>query len=409
MTTLRIALRNYADFERALEEEAALFEAEAAGTRIELVPLGIHDLHRDALVRGGLREGRFDLALLVTDWLAEGMASGSLEDLIPWHVREPLPDWPEGWARSLTEPLHFGSKLSSIPWHDGPECLVYRSDLFGDPARRAAFHTQFGRELAPPVSWDEFEETARFFTDASSDLYGTVFAAFADGHNTLYDLALQVWSRGGELMDSLGRPQLTARATVDALDFYRRVVCDAALCHPQAAALDSTQSGDLFLSGQVAMMVNWFGFAARASRTGSALAGKVAIAPVPAAAGCTAASLSVFWALAVGSGSRNKELAWRFLRFAASPQRDLGITRHGAVGVRLSTWRNAALQAEIPAYRQIEAISLGAHRIPAGPQTAAFAALVDTAITRALRTRESSLDILTDVQQQIDHKGLVLL
>ena len=31
--------------------------------------------------------------------------------------------------------------------------------------------------------------------------YGTVFAAFPDGHNTLYDFALQLWSRGGELTD----------------------------------------------------------------------------------------------------------------------------------------------------------------------------------------------------------------
>ena len=102
------------------------------------------------------------------------------------------------------------------------------------------------------------------------------------------------------------------------------------------------------------MMANWFGFAARAGREGSPLAGKVAIAPIPTANNAAPVSLSVFWALAMGHGSRHKELAWQFLRFVASPERDLGITRHGAVGVRLSTWRNPELQARIPVYREVE-------------------------------------------------------
>ncbi len=137
-----------------------------------------------------------------------------------------MPDWPDGWARSLVQPLIFGDRLSSIPWHDGPECLVYRADLFADPERRAAFRAQHGRELAPPTTWQQFEETARFFTDPAAGFYGTVFAAFPDGHNTLYDFALQLWSRGGELLDSAGVPLLTSQAAIAALDFYRRVLRD---------------------------------------------------------------------------------------------------------------------------------------------------------------------------------------
>ncbi len=113
-------------------------------------------------------------------------------------------------------------------------------------------------------------------------------------------------------------------------------------------------------------MVNWFGFAARSGREDSPLGGKVAIAPIPTEYGAKAVSLSVFWVLAMGKGSRCKELAWQFLRFIGSPERDLGITRHGAVGVRLSTWRNPELRARIPAYREIEAISLGARQLPTG-------------------------------------------
>ena len=160
----------------------------------------------------------------------------------------------------------------------------------------------------------------------------------------------------------------------------------------------------MFMSGEVGMMANWFGFAARASRTGSPLEGKVAIAAIPSDRGASPVSLSVFWALAIGSGSHNKELAWNFLRFVSTPERDLGITRHGPVGVRLSTWRNSALQAQIPAYRDIEAISLGARQLPAGPHMAAFASVIDGVITRALTTNDASTVILEEAQHDIDSK-----
>lgn len=406
MTTLRIVLRNYGDFENALKEEARLFEAGHPGVAVELVSVGIHELYQSALGEGGLREGRFDQALLVTDWLAEGMASGALEDLQVWQERAPIADWPAGWPASLVRPLIVEGRLSSLPWHDGPECLVYRSDVFKDPKRRELFRAQFGRELEPPRNWLEFEETASFLTDPASKMHGTVFAAFPDGHNTLYDFALQVWSRGGELVDREGMPRVNSPEGVRAVEFYRRVVRDPLLCHPRSAELDSTQSGDLFLAGEVAMMVNWFGFAARSDREGSPLQGKVAIAPIPSDPGCPPVSLSVFWALGMAAGSREKELAWEFLRFVASAERDLGMTRHGTVGTRLSTWRNPALQARIPAYKEIESISLGARQLPAGPQMAAFAAIIDQIVTRALGSNEGTAVILEEAQAVIESKGI---
>lgn len=283
---------------------------------------------------------------------------------------------------------------------------MYRADLFEDASRRDAFRAQFFRELAPPVTWEEFEQTARFFTEAAAGLYGTVFAAFPDGHNTLYDFAIQLWSRGGELLNASGEPYLTTPQALAALDFYRRVVRDPFICHPRSPRLDSTQSGDLFLAGEVAMMPNWFGFAARSGREGSPLAGKVAIAPIPTANGVAHTSLSVFWALAMGRGSRHKELAWQFLRFVSTPERDLGITRHGAVGVRLSTWRNPDLQARIAPYRDIEEISLGARQLPTAPGMATFAAIIDGVVTRALTTNDSTADILRSAQNEIELKGL---
>jgi multiple sugar transport system substrate-binding protein len=108
----------------------------------------------------------------------------------------------------------------------------------------------------------------------------------------------------------------------------------------------------------------------------------------------------------MGSGSNEKETAWEFLRFVARPERDLAMIKHGTVGVRLSTWRNAALQARIPAYSKIESISLGARQLPAGPHMAAFARIIDGVVTRALTTTDASLAILEAGQLEIESKGI---
>ena len=409
MTTLRIALRNYADFENALQEEAHLFEALNAGVRVELVPLGIRELHQQAIEKGGLASGHFDLALLVTDWLAECTAAKAIEDLQPWHNNRPIAQWPTGWSPTLVRPLLSGKFLSALPWHDGPECLVYRKDLFSDPNRRLAFRTQYHRDLEPPSTWAEFEQVARFFTNPEEKLYGTAVAAVPDGHNTLYDFVLQTWTRGGDLTDLDGRPILTSEAATQGLDFYRTMVRNPAICHPRSTAVDSTQSGDLFLAGEVAMMANWFGFAARACRPGSGLSGKVDIAPLPVEHGCDPTSLSVFWALVMASGSRHKSLAWDFLRFVTAPEQDLGVTRHGAVGARLSTWRNPALREEIPVYSQLERISMRSRTLPSCPAMATFASIVDRVMTRALHSVDPTIAILEEAQQQVDSAQLRLV
>jgi hypothetical protein len=51
-------------------------------------------LYRSAPTNGGLRDESFDVAPLVTDWLAEGMYLGVREDLQPSQSELPIPDWP---------------------------------------------------------------------------------------------------------------------------------------------------------------------------------------------------------------------------------------------------------------------------------------------------------------------------
>ncbi len=136
---LRIAVRKFADFENALAEEIALYRKIQPEVEFEAVQLDLSSLRAELFEKDGLRSGIWDIGYLVTDWLAEAVEENTVEDLTPFLRRKPIPDWPQGWASSITEPLYFGEKLYTLPWHDGPECLIYRTDLFEDAREREGF------------------------------------------------------------------------------------------------------------------------------------------------------------------------------------------------------------------------------------------------------------------------------
>src|SRR5581483_3838643 len=144
-------------------------------------------------------------------------------------------------------------------------------------AEQRAFAARFGYPLAPPQTWPQFTDMARFFTRPNQNLYGTVFAAFPDGHNTVYDFCLHLWSRGGELTDAAGNVTLDTPQARAALDFYRQMAADRTATYPDPMQIDSVQSGALFREGRIAMMVNWFGFAAVCEQPNSPTRGKVAV------------------------------------------------------------------------------------------------------------------------------------
>jgi multiple sugar transport system substrate-binding protein len=86
---------------------------------------------------------------------------------------------------------------------------------------------------------------------------------------------------------------------------------------------------------------------------------------------------------------------------------DKGIVKHGTVGVRLSTWRDADVQKQVPAYSKIEEISLNSRTLPRSRNLAAFAEVIDSVMVQALTTDEPSSAILAKAQKRIVEQKIV--
>lgn len=403
----RVAIRRFEPFERAIQRQWDAFQAET-GCPLTLA-YESHDLHPlvDTLfTREGLQRGEWDIAFVVTDWLADAVAQDALLDLAPFMAQEPVFDYPRGWSPTLTGMQQFGERIVGIPYHDGPECLVYRTDLFSDPQEQAAFAERYGYPLEPPRTWQAFADVAQFFTRPDEGIYGTVFAAFPDGHNTVYDFCLQLWSRGGDLLDERGVPRLDSAEAVAGLDYYRAMLHDRGRTPPGLEQIDSVRSGELFASGAVAMMVNWFGFAAVCEQPGCAVKGKTGVTTLPSASGVEPASLVVYWLLGVAAGSPHPETAYAFARFCCTPAMDKLTTLEGGIGCRLSTWADPEVNALIPFYAELPRLSASARTLPRSRALPALVAIIDDAVQAALTTDEPTASILARAQSGA--KGLNL-
>jgi multiple sugar transport system substrate-binding protein len=388
---LRIAVRRFDPFERAIARQFADFAA-ANGIEAELdaVPMDLNLLHASLFADKGLADGSFDIAFLNTDWLAEAQAGGLIEDLEPWLARAPISDFPDAWSPSLTGLQRFAGGFWGMPYHDGPECLIYRRDLL-----EAA-----GLEV--PQSWEAFHAAARALNDPASGVSGTILALFPDGHNGFYDFCIHIWSRGGAPFDEAGRPRFTGPGAEAALDFLRILARDQDAVPADVVELDSVAAGLRFCEGRVAMMANWFGFAALGESADSPVRGLIDVAPLPAGAGGESVSLNVFWVLAIGAGSARKALAWDFLRHCATAPMDRITTDEGAIGVRRSTWADAQVNARVPYSHRLDWLHAHARHIPVRPDIAAISGIVDDMIGAAIRSDRPTPELLAEAQARAE-------
>jgi multiple sugar transport system substrate-binding protein len=402
-STFRIAVRKFGPFESAIQKQWHSFNSLAqTGLTLEAVAFDLQPLSETLFERKGLVRGDWDVAFLDTDWLAHARASRAVLDLAPLVKADPPRDFPVGWSDSLLRLQTIEGQILGLPYHDGQECLIYRKDLFEDPQEQRAYEKRFGGPLRVPRTWAEFRQVAGFFQRPQQNLFGTAFAAFPDGHNSVYDFLLQLWTRGGELEDATGQFHLNTPESIEALEFYRDILQDTLRVHPGCAEMDSVKCGLAFVNGEIAMMVNWFGFAAMAETVeNSRVRGKVDIAAIPHAEGCASCSLNVYWVLAIAAGSPQREVAYQFLRHAMTPEMDKLLTLEGAVGCRKSTWCDPDVNRVVPFYSRLVDLHAQARELPRLVEWPQVASVIDRMIVKMIKTQEPATKIAVEAEQEL--------
>jgi multiple sugar transport system substrate-binding protein len=402
--TFRIAVRKFEPFESVVKKFWEGYrKVSGCDLQLEAVPMDLKLLHSSIIGAKGLKNGEWDVAQVNTDWIAEARDSGSLLNLTPYIKQKPPEDYPEGWSDSMLKIQTFGEEIVGLPFHDGPECLVYRKDLFEDPVEKKRYYEQFGQGLRVPSTWGEFVQVARFFNRPEDKLYGTLFAGYPDRHNNIFDFTIQLLSRGGELVNDKNEIVLNSSQAEEAMTFYRNILRDNTAVHPRCPEVESIESGYVFASGEVAMMVNWFGFASMCETIPeSKVKGKVDVAGIPHSEGCSPVSLNVYYIWGVGSGSPHKDIAYDFIRYCVSRENDRILPIEGAIGCRKSTWEDKEINRIIPYYYRLEELHQYAREFPRLSIWHKVTEIIDDLVLEVVNTDNPIKEILNNAQIKID-------
>lgn len=283
------------------------FEAET-GTAVTFVELpydSVFDRLNTELSGGNVS---FDVAALDAIWLsAFGPGMEPLDDMFTDAVTDDL-------FPSLVEEAQVDDHFVGMPAWTNAEILYYRTDLFDDPDQQAAFNAEYGRELAPPTTWEEYLEVAEFFTqdtdgDGTIDLYG----ADVKGAVETDWLAL-VLQAGAEnmVLDEDGNVIVNDADHKAALDAYIAPI-EAGVAPGGASQVDWAAAQNYFNQGQLAMTRFWAHAYAQIPED-SPVAGNVGVTTMPAGPGGEAA-IPGAWYLSVPEATANTEQAMEFVQF----------------------------------------------------------------------------------------------
>lgn len=410
--TLRLIALDFIGFKNALKRQAELFRNQLKGYKIEMKFISPYEkLYKLMVEKEGVLSGEYDLFLCLTDWMPELIKMNGLTALNPYIERDPPEGWPNIWAESLLK-LQRDEKgeIYGFPYHDGPIILMYRKDLFEDGNERKKYWARYHRPLEAPKTWSEFLNVAKFFTRPEENLYGTVVGAYPDGHMNVYDFLLHLWTRGGKLLNENLRPAFNSPEGVEALQFYVDLIWKHKVAPKESLNLNCHKAGQFYLDGKAAIVWQWSGFACMAEIAEySKIVGKTGYALVPRGDKGQHKTINVYWVLTIPAGSDQKEAAYRFLKVAASKLGDKFTTEAGAIGTRLSTWRNREIQEKWPFYRIMEDVHKNVESPPQIPEYPQINAVLNKMVDDAVKLRkpvETALnDAITEVEEILKSAG----
>lgn len=151
-----------------------------------------------------------------------------------------------------------GGKLVMLPRAQfDVSALYYQKNLYTDDAKKAAFKTKYGYDLAPPDTWKQMSDQAKFFSNPPN-FYGTQFAGKEEAINgRFYEMVV---AEGGAYLDDKGAPAFNSEAGIRALDWFVDMYKSKAVPKGTTNYLwDDLGQG--FASGTIALNLDWPGWA----------------------------------------------------------------------------------------------------------------------------------------------------
>ncbi len=368
-----------------LERLVEAFERENPGVRVALQAIpNDSDLAHQLLVTA-LGAGAEDLDAFVVDviWVAELTRAGWLADLSdafpPDRIRA---DFVAGAAEAVVR----DGRTRAVPWFADVGVLYYRTDLVP----------------APPRTEADLEAAARAAMRADPHVAGYVWQGRQyEGLSCNFFEAL--WARGGAA-EVGGRPPLDSPEGRAALGWLRGLV-ERGISPPSVAVAAEEDSRRAFQEGRAVFMRNWPYAWPLLQAEGSAVRGRVTVAPIPSATGAPGAGALGGWQLGVFAHSppERRAAAIRLVRHLTSPAASLVLAlAYGRSPARRASYANPELRAANPFLAGLLPLVERARPRPVTPYYMLVADALQGELSAAVSGIRSPAEALRRAQSQVD-------
>ncbi|MBL8658942.1 MAG: ABC transporter substrate-binding protein [Rhodospirillales bacterium] len=293
--------------ELALCREAAEAWSERSGNSVRIIATPNDSDQRLALFQQLLAARSDAIDVMQIDVVWPGILARHLVDLSPYvPAAERAGHLPVVIANNTV-----AGRLVALPWFVDVGLLYYRRDLL----------EKYHRPV--PQTWTELSETAQAIQDGeraggNTRLWGFVFQARAYEGLTCNAMEWIASQGGGRLVEDDGSTGLHRREAAQALELARGWVGTIAPEGVLTYMEDETRG--VFQTGQAVFMRNWPYVWALANAPGSAIAGKVGLAELPAAPGEAHTGVLGGAQLAVSAYSKHPEIAADLVRALTSAE-----------------------------------------------------------------------------------------
>lgn len=248
-----------------LQEMGNLYEEET-GIKVNVVQEPWGSFYDVMASQWAAKSDTYDMVVGDSQWLGQGAEQGHYVDMTEFMVSRNIPETvTEATMKYYGEYPPDSGNYYAYPTEGDAVGYAYRTDLFQDPDQMAAFQEEYGYPLAVPETWEQFMDIAKFFTRPDDPVNGVGYGVAVytqkdyDGMIMGYENVLFSW--GADWFD----PQtyevegvINSPEAVEALEFYRELYDCCAV--PGTSNAFFAETNDAYISGQAAMIMNYFAF-----------------------------------------------------------------------------------------------------------------------------------------------------
>ena len=284
--------------------------------------------------------------------------------------------------------------------------VYYQKSLYEDEAKKTAFKAEYGYDLAPPDSWDQLADQAKFFANPP-DFYGTQYAGKEEAiAGRFYEMLL---SNGGEFLDAEGKPAFNSEAGAATLQWFVDLY--------KAGAVPSgvpnylwDDLGQGFASGTVAIDHDWPGWMGFFNDPASSkIAGNVGVAPPPKGSSGARSGWSGFHGFSVTEDCATPEAAASLVWFLTNEDSQKLESGAGPLPTRNAVWDHIIAEAASDPYRAealaaFQVAAQGAYPVPRTPSWIEITNVVYPELQAAIlgdKSVEDALNAAADEATQV--------